>query len=166
MQLLWGLLNASVVAMVLLPIAVLGQTPTAQAPAVPAIVAPKMDAPVVTAPLTPTTGTNLAQWIILGAALAGAFVKRMNDKDQQTVSWATLRDVLVVGGTTYATMDLAAELGFLQTYMAAVAKKPLTLGVVSFLVSLLAGAGVVRGFEVLLEQATGVLQKVGVTNKT
>lgn len=137
--------------------------PAEPAPAVPAVV-PQAAAPVaaITPPAEPTNTTNLAQWITLCAALLGAFIKRMNAKDVQTFSWATLRDVVVVGGATYATMDLAAELGFLQSYMAAITRKPLTLGVVSLLVSLLAGGGVVAAIEVILNQATGVLQKLGV----
>lgn len=146
-------------ALIMIPfIVVYAQTVT---PSVPAIVTqtPQVVAPAV-APPAETTGTNVAQWITLLAATAGALITRMNDKTKETLSWGTVRDVVAVGGATYVTMDLAAELGFLQTYMAAVTKKPLTLGVVSLLVSMLAGAGVVKMVEGILGQATATLAKL------
>jgi len=130
----------------------------APAPSVPAVVAPSPAAKEV--PSAPTTGTNLLQWIILGAALMGALIKRINDTEAETKSLRTVMDVAVAGGATYVVMDLASEMGFLQDYMTVLAQKPLTLGVVSFLVSVLAGAGVVAGVQAILDNGTALLKRV------
>lgn len=152
---IWGLIGALCLGLVVIAGAQ-GASPAPAAPTVPPIVAPVAPKPAEAA----SSGVNLLQWITLGAALLGAFIKRLNDASAETKSWRTVFDVAVTGGATYVMMDMASELGFLQEYMAVMAKKPLTLGVVSFLASILAGAGVVAAVQALFDNSTALLKKI------